>query len=59
MSVPTDPVCGQSVDAHEHPFQFTYDAQDFFFCSRECRQKFEREPQKYAPRTAKSPLTEG
>ncbi|HEU4537043.1 MAG TPA: YHS domain-containing protein [Polyangiaceae bacterium] len=59
MSVPTDPVCGKAVDAHEHPLQVTYDAQDFFFCSRECLQSFEREPQKFAARTAKSPLTQG
>ncbi|HEU4412248.1 MAG TPA: YHS domain-containing protein [Polyangiaceae bacterium] len=55
MSVPTDPVCGKPVNAHEHPLQFTYDAHDFFFCSRECLEKFEAAPQKFAPGGAKTP----
>jgi YHS domain-containing protein len=57
MSVPIDPVCGKAVDEHVPTLQGTYDAQDFFFCSRECLQAFEREPQKFAPRTAKLPST--
>ena len=42
-----DPVCGMSVDVNTAPAKASYQGQTYYFCSTECKTKFEREPQKY------------
>lgn len=49
----TDPVCGTRVNKATAQFTATYEAQNqpwqtFYFDSDECKQLFEREPEKYA-----------
>jgi P-type Cu+ transporter len=42
-----DPVCGMRVDPATAKHRFTYKAQDYFFCSGRCRERFEAEPEKF------------
>jgi Cu+-exporting ATPase len=42
-----DPVCGMGVDARTAKHRFTYNVQDYFFCSGRCRERFEAEPDKF------------
>jgi len=42
-----DPVCGMSVDESAAPAKADYQGQAYYFCSTECKAKFQREPQKY------------
>lgn len=41
-----DPVCGMSVTT-ESPHHYTYDNEEYFFCSERCRQRFAAEPQAF------------
>jgi Cu+-exporting ATPase len=43
----TDPVCGMSVDPYTAKHRLAYKGQDYFFCSGHCRERFEREPDKF------------
>lgn len=43
-----DPVCGMSVDENTAPAKANYQGQTYYFCSTECKTKFEQEPQKYS-----------
>lgn len=42
----TDPVCGMEVE-ETCDWQFEHAGQLFRFCSKECRDRFEREPSRY------------
>jgi P-type Cu+ transporter len=42
-----DPVCSMSVNPATTKHRFSYQGQDYFFCSERCRERFEAEPQKY------------
>ena len=42
-----DPVCGMELEPINAIAQSTYQGETYYFCSQECRQKFEKEPQKY------------
>ena len=41
-----DPVCGMQVDP-DQGYGITYERQLYRFCSRDCLDKFESEPEKY------------
>ena len=43
LAVERDPVCGMEV-APDAPIRAEYEGQTYFFCSEECRQKFEAQP---------------
>ena len=43
-----DPVCGMQVDEHKAPATTTYQGQKYSFCGQECKDKFDREPKRYA-----------
>ena len=43
----TDPVCKMSVDPAKAAAQSTHKAQTYYFCAVGCKQKFDREPEKY------------
>jgi Cu+-exporting ATPase len=51
-----DPVCGIHVDekAATPPEEYTtqYSGQVFYFCSDDCKQKFDEAPEEYARRSA-------
>src|SRR5258707_2307484 len=42
-----DPVCGMSVNPATAKHRFSYNGEDYFFCSERCRERFEAEPEKY------------
>jgi len=48
-----DPVCGMTVSP-ESRHKFTYQQQDYFFCSSRCREKFASDPATYLSTSAKS-----
>lgn len=43
-----DPVCGMSVDPQQTTAASAYRGKTYQFCSTSCRDKFEKEPDKYA-----------
>jgi YHS domain-containing protein len=43
-----DPVCGMEVDEREAEAQSRHQGQTYYFCSPECRRKFEQNPEQYA-----------
>jgi P-type Cu+ transporter len=47
----TDPVCHMTVDPKTAAAQSTYKGRTYFFCAVGCKQSFDREPEKYTPRS--------
>lgn len=43
-----DPVCGMDVEPGKAAAAAVYRGQTFYFCSTSCRDKFEKDPAKYA-----------
>jgi len=43
----TDPVCGMQVDESKAAGKSTYRDQVFYFCSPQCKQKFDENPESY------------
>ena len=43
----TDPVCGMKVDSKTAPTT-TYEGTKYAFCGEDCKEKFEKNPQRYA-----------
>jgi len=44
----TDPVCGKKIDTSlVCPFVVDYKGKKYYFCSPECRRKFEADPEKH------------
>jgi P-type Cu+ transporter len=42
-----DPVCGMMVDSGRAAGKITYHGKTYFFCSTQCAERFEREPEKF------------
>jgi YHS domain-containing protein len=47
MNQVKDPVCGMMVDRDTAPAHTTYESQEVYFCSHECRREFEAEPARH------------
>ncbi len=47
MDMKKDLVCGMEVDPKTAPAQTTYQGNTYYFCSTECKQDFDKDPQKY------------
>jgi YHS domain-containing protein len=43
-----DPVCGMSVEESDAPATFDYRGTTYYFCSTDCREEFEANPEDYA-----------
>ncbi|HEY8447959.1 MAG TPA: YHS domain-containing protein [Thermomicrobiales bacterium] len=43
----TDPVCGMEIDSSQAAAQSQYQGQTYYFCSQECKEKFDQNPQQY------------
>ena len=43
----TDPVCGMEVDTQTAENTSNYEGQTYYFCSPECKESFDSEPEKY------------
>jgi YHS domain-containing protein len=42
-----DLVCGMRINPYEALAQSTYRGETYYFCSQECKDKFDKQPQKY------------
>ena len=49
-----DPVCGMQVDETKAPVTAAYEGKPFYFCAVGCKDKFVKEPKKYAAGGASS-----
>ncbi len=49
-----DPVCGMDVEASTAAGQSTYKDQQYLFCSSNCKQSFDKNPEKYAGKSMKT-----
>jgi len=47
-----DPVCGMQVDEKQAKATAAHRGLAFYFCSAECCQQFEQDPERYSRRTA-------
>ena len=47
MATVTDPVCGMQIEQSQAAAQTTHEGQTYYFCSVECREKFEQNPAEY------------
>jgi len=47
--VATDPTCGMKLDPNKQPpgGKYTYKGVTYYFCSKECKAKFQKNPEKY------------
>jgi YHS domain-containing protein len=43
----TDPVCRMSVEPAKAAAQSRYQGQTYYFCAVGCKQKFDRDPERY------------
>ena len=43
-----DPVCGMIVSEEKAPFSSGYGEKTFYFCGLGCKERFEKDPEKYA-----------
>ena len=43
-----DPVCGMDVQPEQAAGQSEYQGRTFYFCCPVCKEKFDKEPQRYA-----------
>ncbi len=46
--MPADPVCGMNVNPDEAIDYDDYKGKTYYFCSIECAEKFESDPERYA-----------
>jgi len=47
-----DPVCGMQVDERQARATAEHKGQTFYFCSQDCKSKFDQNLQRYARQTA-------
>ncbi len=47
-----DPVCNMEVNEQNAEAQSKFQGQTYYFCSQECKDKFDKNPQQYAKKSA-------
>ena len=47
MAMMKDPVCGMELDSSQASAQSQYQGQTYYFCSVECKQKFDANPKQF------------
>ncbi|MGA7504894.1 MAG: YHS domain-containing protein [Candidatus Sulfotelmatobacter sp.] len=47
-----DPVCGMNVDENKSEFQAQFEDQKYYFCSEDCKQEFEADPEEFVETSA-------
>ena len=45
------PVCGMEVNPKAAPAKTQYEGRTYYFCSQECKEEFEKNPQRFAGQT--------
>jgi hypothetical protein len=48
-----DPVCGMTVDRHKTPFRTEYAGKTVYFCSADCKARFDAAPERYLDRSGR------
>ena len=48
-----DPVCGMELTAEEAADSVEYDGQTYYFCSQNCKDRFDQNPQQYVNQGAR------
>jgi YHS domain-containing protein len=43
-----DPICDMEIDEEIAEFKSQYGSQTYYFCSEECKKRFELKPEQYA-----------
>ena len=43
-----DPVCGMMLDERDAEFKSDYKGTFYYFCSEECKETFDKNPERYA-----------
>ena len=51
MAQVKDPVCGMTIDRAKAAGQSSFDGSPIFFCSTDCKAKFDAEPARYMKRS--------
>ena len=51
-----DPVCGMEIDEETAEYRSTYQGKTYFFCSRVCKEEFDRDPADSLSRPAHCPV---
>ena len=46
-----DPVCGMDIDKNKTQFSSKINEEVYYFCSENCKQKFNTEPEKYVTKS--------
>ena len=46
-----DPVCGMKIDPAKASGKSEHKGKTYYFCSEDCKKKFDKEPAKYAEKT--------
>lgn len=49
-----DPVCSMEVDEGSAASRSQYQGEDYYFCSQDCKQKFDRNPEQYTRQKGQS-----
>lgn len=42
-----DPVCKMTLEETKAPFSFEYNSVTYYFCGLGCKERFEKDPEKY------------
>ena len=48
MATERDPVCGMDIDPETATGQTDFEGRTFYFCSEDCREKFDTNPAQFA-----------
>ena len=48
----TDPICNMEIDETRSKFSSEYAGKTYYFCSQECKNKFDNKPEQYAKSVA-------
>ena len=54
MAMQTDPVCGMQVDEQKATAKSQFQGTNYYFCSDECKRKFDQQPQQYASKAGRA-----
>ena len=54
MAMHTDPVCGMQVDDQKSTAKSQFQGTNYYFCSDDCKRKFDQQPQQYAAKAGKA-----
>jgi YHS domain-containing protein len=54
MAMQTDPICGMQVDDQKTTSKSQFQGTNYFFCSDECKRKFDQQPQQYANKAGRA-----